>query len=248
MKKDVMDFKKYLNVYEFDCVLPGEGTEVSFKPVTTGQLKRLLTYGNESNPIVIEKALDDLIMSSIITKDFKVTELYLQDRFTLLVEIRKATKGHKYEFEINCPSCKSQLYKVIDLNDLPVTAPPKKVNPVVELTEDISVNLHNIRRKDQIRATKNLPKSLNETQLMAEISLLTYASGIESIKTPDGEQDNLSMDDKKYILENISMDAYGKIRNWYKENDFGIDFNFNVDCHVCKYDERINLPLDSFFL
>lgn len=242
-----VDFKKFLNVYEFECKL-SEGQEVKFKPVTTGQLKKLLGYGNESNPIIVEKALDDLITSSVTSKDFKISELYLQDRFTLLVEIRKATKGSKYEFEYKCPSCKSQLYKVIDLNELPVTAPPSQVNPVVELFEGFSVELDNIRRKDQINATKILPKGLNDVQLAAELSLLTYASGIKAVNTPDGREENLSITDKKYILENISMDAYEKVRNWYDTNDFGINFSFKIDCHNCDYNKEINIPLDSFFL
>ena len=60
------DFRKYLNVYEFETTLPGTGDTVKFKPMTTGQLKKMLVYENSTNPMTVEKALDELISSSII--------------------------------------------------------------------------------------------------------------------------------------------------------------------------------------
>lgn len=242
-----VDFKKFLNVYEFTYKLPITGEEITFKPVTTGQLKKLLEYGDETSPVTVEKALDDLINDSVISEDFDVRELYLQDRFTLLVEIRKATKGPKYEFEYKCPSCDSQLYMVIDLNELPVIAPPE-IDPHLDLTDEISVELDNIRRKDQIEASKLLKKNIGDLQFTAEMALLTYASGIKAINTPDGSVDNLSTTDKKFIIENVSLDAYEKIRDWYNKYDFGVDFKFRPNCHNCGFNDELNIPVNSFFL
>ena len=39
-----MSFKNYLNVYEFDTVLPGTGAKLKIKPITTGIMKELLLY------------------------------------------------------------------------------------------------------------------------------------------------------------------------------------------------------------
>ena len=101
-KPSTIDFRNYLNVYEFNTTLPGSGEEVTFRPITTGQLKKLLIYENETDPMVIEGALDDLISSCIVNEDFNINDLYLQDRFFLLVEIRKKSKGENYSFQYNC--------------------------------------------------------------------------------------------------------------------------------------------------
>jgi hypothetical protein len=69
------DFKKYLNVYEFETTLPGSGEVIKYKPITTGQLKKLLIYEDDDDPSIIEEALDDLITSSVISEGFDVTDL-----------------------------------------------------------------------------------------------------------------------------------------------------------------------------
>ena len=86
------DFKKYLNVYEFETTLPGSGVTIKFKPITTGQMKKLLVYENETDPSMVEEAMDELINSSVSTEGFDVKDVWLQDRFFLLVEIRRKTK------------------------------------------------------------------------------------------------------------------------------------------------------------
>ena len=51
------DFKKYLNVYQFETTLPGTGELIQFKPITTGQIKKLLVYEGSENLNIIENIL-----------------------------------------------------------------------------------------------------------------------------------------------------------------------------------------------
>jgi len=41
VKKELPDFRKYLNIYEFDVVLPS-GISVKLKPINAGQLKKFM--------------------------------------------------------------------------------------------------------------------------------------------------------------------------------------------------------------
>ena len=91
-------FLQHVNVYDFTCELPGSKQTVQFKPVTTGQIKKLLSYENETNYVVQEQALDDLISSSVLSDGFDIGELFIYDRLFLLLEIRKKTKGEILEF------------------------------------------------------------------------------------------------------------------------------------------------------
>ena len=102
-----MGFKNYLNVYEFDCVLPGTKQEVKYKPITTNQIKKLLVYENELNPIKIEQAYNELISSCVISEEFDINSIYIKDREFLLINLRKVSKGEQYEFTFTCPECKS---------------------------------------------------------------------------------------------------------------------------------------------
>lgn len=250
------NFKNYINVYEFNCELPGSGKVVNYKPITTGQMKKLLIYENETSPVIQEKALDDLISSSVIDEDFNINDLYLEDRFFLLVEMRKNTKGKTFKFDYNCPKCKTQTPQKINLDSLNVIK-KKKSNPLIKLTDAISVEVKHIKRSEQKELEKYLDLSIpiNETkkeqskremQQMVEMQLLGYADGITKIITPDGEEEAKILD-KKWMLENTPPTILDKLKEWYNDNAFGVDFTYKVNCINCKHSEIQDIPLNNFF-
>jgi len=247
------DFKKYINVYEFDCILPGNGKEVKFKPITTGQMKSLLVYEGEKRPSKIEEALDNLITSSVTSENFDVAELYLQDRFCLLIELRKKTKGNEYQFNLTCPICKSQSIQNIDLDDLVISKINKRLSKKVKINDDITVELGHIRRKDQVKAFRLVDKNFKiskftETQRLAEITLYTYAQAIETIVTPDGEEKNIDLEDKVFLLNNIPQDDYTKITDWFEKNNFGVEFSYTAKCiHCDDFEQKRDIPVSNFF-
>ena len=95
----------HLNIYNHIFTIPSSKKVVTYKPISTGQMKRLLIYENNKNPLIIEQVLDDLIIGCVITEGFDIDVLTLQDRFDLLIEIRKQSKGNDYTFNFKCPTC-----------------------------------------------------------------------------------------------------------------------------------------------
>lgn len=242
-------FVEYLNIYEFETVLPGSGETVKFKPLTTGQIKKLLVYENEDNIMVQEKAMDELISSCVISEDFIIDELYLQDRFFLLIEIRKKTKGEKYDFTYKCPECKSQILNSVSLDDLEIVKLSKDVDNSVTLTDDIGVSLRHIKRKDFKAISKLIDvKGKSETQMNAEIETGLFAAGIELIATPDGIEENIDIQSKMYLIDNVPTSAFEKIKKWYEDNDFGINMEMSASCINCGHKETTEIPMGSFFL
>jgi len=244
-----LSFKNYLNAYEFDTTLPGSGEVVKFKPITTGQLKKLLIYENETDPISIERALDELISSSVISEGFNIDNLYLQDRFYLLVELRRKSKGDAYKFQYNCSGCNSQSLQNIKLSDLDVNKIPENVDSIVKLDANLSVKLSHITRGDQKQAHKGIKNigNFSDIQRITEMALFTHASSIKGIIIPEGEITDASLEDRKYLLDNISTDAYSKIREWFDNNDFGLDFTYTINCNSCEHKEKVNIPIENFF-
>lgn len=241
------DFKKYLNVYEFDTNLPGSWEKVKFRPLTTAQLKRLLVYENEEDPAIIEDALDDLISSAVISENFDIKDLYLQDRFFLLIEIRRRTKGDRYEFAYNCPHCKVENTQAINLAQLDVKKRPKTLKNTVKLDDNISVKLRYMKRRDNAEAYEFLGASkLSPTQKSVEIATLSEAMCIESIITPEGEDKEVTLEERKFLLDNITADQYQKIKDWFTNNDFGVDFTFKTKCS-CGKSTKLDIPVDNFF-
>lgn len=243
-------FRGLLDVYNFTCELPGTGEEITFKPLTTAQIKNLLTYEGETNPIIQERAIDQVISTCVLTEGFNVHNIYLEDRFFLLMQIRKKSKGENIEFQHNCNECGSQTLVNINLDSLPIKHKNEKENPVVELTGGFTLELRHIIRADYMNVSPKLFKGLTEMQAAAELQTIIYAVGVEAVTTEKyGRDTDLTLEDKKYLLENIPTTEFKKITDWYEENSWGIDFNTNIRCAKCGKSENITIPMDrAFFL
>jgi hypothetical protein len=258
------DFKKYLNVYEFDAVLPGTGETIKFKPLTTGQMKKILVYENEDDPMVIEHALDELIGSTVINENFDIRKMYLQDRFFLLVQIRRKTKGDLYQFEFACPECGSQSLESVDLASLHIKQPPIEIDPIVKLDDNISIELDFVTRDDQLVAYNYVRNKFGDTltplQLATETSLVANAIVVGSVITPEGADADVSLEDKQLLLEEIPRGQYDEVTGWFEKNDFGLDFSFKMSCKhmktprfgashgkLCGFTKEMDIPTTQFF-
>ena len=246
-----IDFKQYLNVFEFEITLPGSGKNVKFKPMTTGQLKKLLSYNKTKNASIIENVVDNLITECVIDKDFNINDLYLQDRFFLLIKLREKTKGSNYEVTWKCPKCNSQSLNIINISDLKIKGKKENIDNIIKITDDLSVEVDIIKRGQQKEVIKYVEKKdkMDEDRKNIEIGILSYATSIKLIKTPNGDIKNISLEDKIYLIENSPASFYDDLREWHESNDFGIDFTAKMKCknEECEYEEKIDIPVDSFF-
>jgi hypothetical protein len=243
-------FRELLNVYTFTCELPGTGEEITFKPLTTAQIKNLLTYENERNPIIQDRAIDDVISKCVITPEFTVENIFLEDRFFLLLQIRKKSKGEVIEFKHDCDECGSQTLASVNLNDLPIIKRNPEENPIVEIDGGFTFKMRHVIRADYMHVDPKIFKGLSDSQASAEMQIIIYAVGIESITTEKyGEESDIPLEDKKFLLENIPTSEYEKVARWYDENNFGVDFNTSIRCVKCGHETDIVIPMDkAFFL
>jgi rRNA maturation protein Nop10 len=193
-----MSFKNYLNVYEFDTTLPGTGAKLKIKPITTGIMKELLLYESATDePGKIEEALDTLLQKCVITPGFNVDGQFLQDRFFLITELRKVTRGNKYTFQATCQKCNGQAQQTVDLSKLVVkpntlASEVKETPPVVKKVAETRPGLHvkkETPKKEEVPVIveKELkPVSVNTVQLndniSVELSLITRGMQKQAMK------------------------------------------------------------------
>lgn len=239
-------FKNYLNVYEFDYTLPGSGQKIKFKPFTTQQMKKLLIYEDETDVKVVSNVLDELIKSSVTTENFDMDDIYIRDRFSLLVEMRKKTKGELYKFQFDCPKCNSQILQVVDLDKLDVKSMDVETG-TIQVADNVSVEIGHIKRKDEKEALENISGELTEKETEVEHNLNVLSSCIRSINTPDGKDEDLSFEDKKFIIYNSPQSVLDDIGEWFTENWFGIDFTFEMECKNCDFTSKESIPMNQLF-
>lgn len=249
VKKEDVDFKKYLNFYKFSVNLPGSGDKINFKPVSTYSLKKLLSYSGSEDFINIEEGLDELIESCVLDDGFCVDNLYLEDRFFLLLEIRKKSKGKYLEFTLNCPNCGSQTLQKINLDEMKV----KKLDldndkDVVKLDENISLRMSPMTRKVQKEAIKLAFNNTNDKdEANAEATIISYANCIKEIITPDGVIEDPSEEDKMYLMKEGFDFMYERISEWFRSIDFGLDLKYKVKCLHCNEETESEVPVEDFF-
>jgi hypothetical protein len=241
-------FYDFVSTYDFTCELPGSKETVQFKPVTTGQIKKLLTYENETNYVVQEQALDDLVTSSVLSEGFDIDEQYIYDRLFLLIEIRKKTKGEVLEFQVKCPECNSQSLNRVNLDELEIKQLENSEPVVVELGQ-IKVHLRHMKRKHQKQDIKPnmFPKNMTPTQQGYMFQVAFHACAIDKIETPNGIDENISMKDRIYFIEQIPMQHMEILKEKIDDMSFGWQLQQKVKCIHCNFEHVNDIPIQQNF-
>jgi hypothetical protein len=244
-----INIREFVTFPTFSTVLPGSGKTVEFKAINTGQLKKLLIYEGEESPVIIERILDELITSSVVSENFDIDDLYIQDRFYLLVEIRKRSKGKNYNFGYKCGKCKQESIHSIDLDRMNVKKRAAIESHPIKFNDQISFELDHIKRRDMKEVYEYVDKlKLNtKTQEQAEMITSSFAMSIKKINTPKGVLTDIPLEDKIYLIDNMTEDAFKQYDEWARKNDFGIEFKYEFQCPHCKNKETVEVPVSDFF-
>lgn len=245
----MLNYEKYLQSYEFVSILPGSQEEIKYRPLTTNDLKKVLVYENQQDPLLGEVILDQIVTSAVLNEQFSIDELYIQDRYFLFIELRKATKGTVHTFPYTCNNCSSQSIQKVDLDQLETkNLDRESIESVVELMDgNIKLEMDFITRKEQKEAYKTISKNLTSTQKQVEMVIADIACSIKSITTPDGTDKDIPIKKKMESVGNLPGNQYDIIKNWFQENQFGIDLNVSMICPHCGEGDVTTMPLDNFF-
>jgi hypothetical protein len=245
-----IDIKTFLNVYEFETTLTGSGEVIKFKPVTTGQMKKMLAYEQSDSPEEIEQALDELITDCVISPDFDIDELYLQDRFGLLLDIRRNTKGDGYNFQWKCPVCSLPQPASTTISSLEVVE-TKETETLIDISDNLQASFVFPTRGVQRKASevvKALGK-MSDTERQYEMGLYMYSMCMITFHTPIGKTQP-SLEDKYHVINNSGIAVLEKIKEWMTQNDFGVAFSVDVKCtnQECEFEHNMEIPVTDFFV
>jgi phage FluMu protein Com len=256
VQRPAKDFKQYLNVFNFKCELPGSGEEIEFKPLTVANLKQIQAMdpgsdAKKDDPIFLS-AIFDKIFENVITSEVDIDNMLLNDRFTLILEIRKKTSGETYQWNLKCPKCKSQSVQNIDFNKIPLIQAPQEIDYNVPISEQLSVAVDFLRRSDEKLVHKYYEekhkgeKDINIRERQTEIASLMVAASIKAIFTPNGEEE-VNFDDKVFLVENLPQPLYAAILDWQSKYYFGPDLKINIKCPHCDFAATQDFDSSDFF-
>jgi|GEM_PF-4134889 len=248
-EKSTFDVSKFQEIYEFDTTLPGTGIPVRFRPLKTGQIKKMLAYENEKDPLALSKMMNMVITEAVINKDdFDINDILIKDRAFLLWEMRNKTKGNMWETEYKCEKCGSQNLLVKDLSKFPI----KKIdfvntNYIIDVFEDVKIQMRFLKVSDELEALTFIDNKMSDMQKQAEITIILHSAGIDKIIKGDEEYTDLQLIDKKFFVEEMPTVVYEKISQWYKDNDYGTNFTIKNSCITCGNEIEFEATPDNFF-
>ncbi len=247
-EKKKFDVSQFQEIYEFDTILPGCGEPVRFRPLTTGQIKKVLAFENEENPMVISELMNTLI-KEVVINDIDVHEIFLKDRAFLLWEMRNKSKGTRWETQYTCEKCKSQNLLVTDLSKFTIkNLDLHNVEYIIDIFPGLQLEMKFLKVIDELESLNFINAKMSDSQKQAELTVVLHAAGINKIIKGDEIFEDLSLSDRKYFIEEMPTVVYESISNWYKENDYGVDFTIEHKCTSCGNVMKFEGSPDSFFL
>ena len=242
------DISTLKNIYEFETQLPGSGEWIRFRPFTTGQIKKILAFEGETNPLIISEVIKTLLDEVIINEDINIHDFFIRDREYLLMEIRNKTKGNKWETQWECEKCKSQNLLNVDLSKLPTKRiVPETVDYELEILPTLTVYMIHLRVRDEMEIISKIDKSLSDAQKQAELVISMVAGSIDSIVVNKEHIKEMTLEDKKYFIEELPTTVYNAIKEWLEKNEYGTNFNVKVKCHSCGHELTVNTTPENFF-
>ena len=232
------DIGAVVNAHTFSCVLPSTQQEITFKAIDTRTTRLLLL--NEKNAGIgeVDKLLDKLIESSIITPEsFDVESMTLFDRIFLLFNIRVKSKGTQIKNTYSCPECKLTSLQNIMIEDFPYIDFKEPENNLVPVMDTMFLEVRHMTRADQKQAIQVLKKDkeLDDDQKDSLVMLYTMTAALVAfVNTGKNTREELTdFEDKQFIIDRMGEDFMTALRDWHESNRFGFDISYEYKCPHC---------------
>ena len=196
-------------------------------------------------------AIDRVIANVIVDKSIDPNSLLVGDRNALIIALRAASYGSRYETTVVCPSCQTKVQFAFNLEEpniytgertpeidiarnedgtFDVELPSTKVMATFKLLtgRDEKTYLNNL---EQDKKSKSGERIITR-QLM---TMLVAANGDDRIET------------RRYVAQNLPSIDSRHLRLAYKMVNPNIDLTQDFECSSCGFEEQMEVPLGADF-
>lgn len=239
-----------LNKYEFKYVLPGTKEIVKYKPLTTKDIKYLLIHENSNSMEAMEEVFD-IILNNVLIDKVDIDEMYISDRYALIFELRKNSKGSIINLPIfTCPKCKSQSMDSFNLNGVDIKSLKDDIDNKIKIADSISIELDFIKRKHmkEIFAYQNKIKYKSNVEKAGDLVVISHAQYIDKIFENDNEVKDITLKDKIEFINLLPEHLFNKIADWISDNSFGLsELTHKKVCQHCGHTTQESIGINDLF-
>ena len=196
-------------------------------------------------------AIDRVIENVIVDKSIDPNSLLVGDRNAIVIALRAASYGSRYETKVVCPSCQTKIEFAFDLEEsniysgenisaidiarnedgtFDVELPATKIMATFRLLtgRDEKTYLNNLEQDKKSKAGEKIVTR----QLM---TMLVAANGDDRIET------------RRYVAQNLPSKDSRHLRLAYKLVNPNIDLTQDFECSSCGFEEPMEVPLGADF-
>lgn len=167
------------------------------------------------------------------------------DRFYALLQVRMATYGPEYAFEVTCQNeaCRAKIEWELDLNDLPVRAlTPESLaafssgNRFETILPDAGVRIgFRLLTGAEERKIPALRRGVRDRMISAMLSLrVTDIEGVD-------------VRSKRTFIEDLTMRDATFLIDAFQQVDCGVETAIEIECPDCMTVQEVELPFDQTF-
>lgn len=226
---------------KYSLVIPSTKKKLSFRPFLVKEEKILLLAQQSDNEEDQLEAVKSIIESCTFDK-IKADDLTSYDIEYLFLQLRAKSVGESADVNIKCSKCGSSTPVNINLAEVDIKYPNKKIDNRIQLTDAIGVVVKNLSTAD---ITKLGKLGDDQVQLLND----TIAATIESVFDADNvyPMDDASPAEKEEFINSLSRGQMEKIEEFIS-NVPKLQEEVTFKCLSCGEKNKIMLEgLQSFF-
>ena len=226
---------------KYNLVIPSTKKKLSFRPFLVKEEKILLLAQQSDNEEDQLEAVKSIIESCTFDK-IKADDLTSYDIEYLFLQLRAKSVGESADVNIKCSKCGSSTPVNINLAEIDIKYPNKKIDNRIQLTDAIGVVVKNLSTAD---ITKLGKLGDDQVQLLND----TIAATIESVFDADNvyPMDDASPTEKEEFINSLSRGQMEKIEEFIS-NVPKLQEEVTFKCLSCGEKNKIMLEgLQSFF-
>lgn len=225
-----------LNTPTHELKIPSTGEEIIFRPFLVKEEKLLLMAQESNDQAEMLRALKSIVKTCTFNK-IDPDEITAYDLEYIFLQLRSKSVGEIVQLELKCKHCKAVNPVEVNLEDIDITYPAKKLEPTIHLQDNIGIVVRHIPVKD-------LTSLSDQKDITAAIALC-----IDSVFTDSKiyKRSELSPQELNEFIESFSREHVAKIEE-YISNQPKIEHTIRYTCHNCKKENEVTLRgLQDFF-
>lgn len=225
-----------LNTPTYEITVPSTKQSIEFRPFLVKEEKLLFMAQESKDQAEILKILKDIVRACTFEK-INPDELTSYDLEYIFLKLRGKSVGEIISIEVKCQYCGAVNPLDINIDDVHIKYPEKKVDSKIQLTSDVGITVRSV-------PVKELSMLSNNEDFVQAIALC-----IDTIFTGEKvyHRNEVSMKELTDFVESLSHNHVKMIEEFIS-NQPKLEHVITYTCHNCGKENRIVLSgLQDFF-